>query len=651
MEAQGKHLDLKKLSQAGVVVALGIVFGDLGTSPLYVLKAILKGRSEFNELLIYGSMSCIFWTLTLQTTIKYVLITMRADNKGEGGIYALFALLRKKPTWAAILTMVGASALLADGVITPAITVTSSIEGLQLFNPEIPVIGIVLLIFAVLFFMQQYGTNVVGSSFGPIMVVWFLMLSVLGLNQLVRHPEVLKAINPEYTLLFLTKYPGGFILLGAVFLATTGAEALYSDLGHCGIKNIRVSWIFVKTSLLLNYFGQCAWLIMNGEPGTEINPFYAIMPEWFLIVGIFIATAAAIIASQALITGSYTLISEAISLNFWPKVKILNPTFLKGQVYVPYVNWFLWIACSFVVIFFRESANMEAAYGLSITLTMIMTTLLLTYYFYQKGVSFRLILLLITVFLSIEMSFLIANLHKFNNGGWFTLLLAALFFIIMYGWYFGRKLKNKYVTFSKLDSYIEMFRDLIKDKSVPVTATNLVYIIKANKPDQVESKVLYSIFRKLPKRAKTYWFLHVDITDDPDTFEYKVTHIIPEVLVRIDFYLGFKVEPKTNLYFREVLEDLTKSGEIKLESGYETIRKRSLPADFKFILIDRVMLQDYKLSNLENITLFLHRISRLICISDVKALQLDSTNTIEEKVPITIVQHDFERINRLKTAD
>ncbi len=651
MEAQGKHLDLKKLSLAGVVVALGIVFGDLGTSPLYVLKAILKGRSEFNELLIYGSMSCIFWTLTLQTTIKYVLITMRADNKGEGGIYALFALLRKKPTWAAILTMVGASALLADGVITPAITVTSSIEGLQLFNPEIPVIGIVLLIFAVLFFMQQYGTNVVGSSFGPIMVVWFLMLSVLGLNQLVRHPEVLKAINPEYTLLFLTKYPGGFILLGAVFLATTGAEALYSDLGHCGIKNIRVSWIFVKTSLLLNYFGQCAWLIMNGEPGTEINPFYAIMPEWFLIVGIFIATAAAIIASQALITGSYTLISEAISLNFWPKVKILNPTFLKGQVYVPYVNWFLWIACSFVVIFFRESANMEAAYGLSITLTMIMTTLLLTYYFYQKGVSFRLILLLITVFLSIEMSFLIANLHKFNNGGWFTLLLAALFFIIMYGWYFGRKLKNKYVTFSKLDSYIEMFRDLIKDKSVPVTATNLVYIIKANKPDQVESKVLYSIFRKLPKRAKTYWFLHVDITDDPDTFEYKVTHIIPEVLVRIDFYLGFKVEPKTNLYFREVLEDLTKSGEIKLESGYETIRKRSLPADFKFILIDRVMLQDYKLSNLENITLFLHRISRLICISDVKALQLDSTNTIEEKVPITIVQHDFERINRLKTAD
>ena len=493
------------------------------------MKAIVNGGREFNELLIYGSMSCIFWTLTLQTTIKYVLITMRADNKGEGGIYALFALLKRKSSWAAILTMIGASALLADGVITPAITVTSSIEGLQLFNPGIPVIAIVLLIFAVLFFMQQYGTNVVGGSFGPIMVIWFLMLSILGFTQIISHPEVLKALNPYYAILFLTKYPGGFILLGAVFLATTGAEALYSDLGHCGMKNIRVSWIFVKTALLLNYFGQCAWLIANGGLQTGINPFYGIMPEWFLVPGIFIATAAAIIASQALITGSFTLISEAISLNFWPKLRILNPTFLKGQVYVPYVNWFLWIACSFVVFFFRESSNMEAAYGLSITLTMIMTTLLLSYYFYQKGTDLKLILLLLLVYLTIEGSFLIANLHKFRNGGWFTLLLASLFFLIMYGWYFGRKLKNRYVTFIKLDKYIELFKVLANDKSVPKIATNLVYIIKANMPDQVESKVIYSIFHKQPKRASTYWFIHIDRTDEPDTFEYKVTHIIPEV--------------------------------------------------------------------------------------------------------------------------
>jgi KUP system potassium uptake protein len=543
--------------------------------------------------------------------------------------------------------MIGSSALLADGVITPAITVTSSVEGLQMYSPGIPIVAIVLLIFALLFFLQQYGTNIVGSSFGPIMVIWFSMLGILGLTHLVQHPGVLKALNPYYAILFLTEYPGGFVLLGAVFLATTGAEALYSDLGHCGVKNIRISWFFVKAALLLNYFGQCAWLIVNKGLPEGINPFYAIMPRWFLVPGIIISSAAAVIASQALISGSFTLISEAVSLNFWPKVKVLNPTFLKGQVYVPYVNWFLWIACSFVVVLFRESSNMEAAYGLSITLTMIMTTLLLSYYFYQKSVSFRLILLLLAVYLTIEGSFLIANLHKFSNGGWFTLLLASIFFIIMYGWYYGRKLKNRYVTFAKLDKYVEMFKELSIDNSVPITATNLVYIIKANRPDQVESKVIYSIFQKQPKRANTYWFLHVDIKDDPDSFEYRVTHIIPGILIRVDFILGFKVETKINLYFKEVLEDLYNSGEIKLESSYDSIRKHSLPADFQFILIDRVLTKDYQLSSIENITLALHNISRLVCISDVKALQLDSTNTIEEKVPININQLPTKRISRM----
>lgn len=547
--------------------------------------------------------------------------------------------------------MVGASALLADGVITPAITVTSSIEGLQMNNPGISVIAIVLLIFAVLFFLQQYGTNIVGGSFGPIMVIWFSMLGILGLTHLVQHPGVFKALNPYYAILFLTKYPGGFILLGSVFLATTGAEALYSDLGHCGMKNIRISWIFVKATLLLNYFGQCAWLIVNKGLPSGINPFYGIMPGWFLVPGIIISSAAAIIASQALISGSFTLISEAVSLNFWPKVKVLNPTFLKGQVYVPYVNWFLWIACSFVVIFFRESSNMEAAYGLSITLTMIMTTLLLSYYFYQKRLSFILRLLLLVVFLTIEGSFLIANLHKFRNGGWFTLLLATMFFLIMYGWYFGRKLKNRYVTFAKLDKYIEMFKELSADYSVPKTATNLVYIIKANRSDQVESKVIYSIFQKQPKRANTYWFLHIDIKDDPDSFEYRVTHIVPGILIRVDFYLGFKVEPKINLYFKEVLEDLKKSGEINLESSFDSIKKHSLPPDFQYILIDRVMSSDYKLSNRENITLLLHSISRLLCMSDINALNLDSTNTIEEKVPIIINQLNYERIGRVMKTD
>lgn len=649
MEGKERHLDINKLSLAGAILTMGIVFGDLGTSPLYTMRALIAGTSgRLDELLIYGGLSCIFWTLTLSTTIKYILITLRADNNGEGGIFALFALIKRKSTWAAVLTMIGGSALLADGVITPSITVTSSIEGLKLYNPEIPVVPIVLLIIGIIFFIQQFGTTLIGSSFGPIMMLWFTTLGTLGFSQLIAHPGILRAINPEYAYRLLSEYPGGFILLGAVFLCTTGAEALYADLGHCGRNNIRVSWIFVKTALLLNYFGQGAWLMMNLESGANVNPFFEIMPKWFLLPGVLLATAAAIIASQAIISGSFTLISEAVSLNFWPKVKILQPTFIRGQVYIPFVNWFLWIACTLVVFSFKESNNMNAAYGLAITITEIMTTFLLSYYLLQKGVNHRLVLLLFMVYLTIEGSFLIANLHKFKAGGWFTLLLASMYFTIMFGWYFGRKLKNRYVTFTNLNRYLDLFRDLSKDTSVPKTATNLVYIIRANRLDQVESKVIYSIFRKQPKRADTYWFLHVDRLDEPDRFEYQITQIIPGILIRIDFHLGFKVDPKINLYFREVLEDMVQSGQIKLESSFDSLRKHALPADFMYVLIDRVMPRDYKLSSIENLTLSLHSLSRLFCISDVRALELDSSNTIEEKVPITIDQPVDFRIKRIK---
>jgi KUP system potassium uptake protein len=649
MADKRENIDINRLSLGGVIVTLGIVFGDLGTSPLYVMKAIVAGGRELNELLIYGSMSCIFWTLTLQTTVKYVLITLRANNKGEGGIYALFALLKKKSSRAAVLTMIGASALLADGVITPAITVTSSIEGLQLYNPDIPVITIVLSIFAVLFFMQQFGTNVIGSFFGPVMVVWFLMLAGMGSLHIIGHTEILRSLNPYYAVQFLSEYPGGFILLGAVFLATTGAEALYSDLGHCGMKNIRVSWMFVKVSLLLNYLGQCAWILEKGGLPGGINPFYGIMPGWFLIPGIIIATAAAIIASQALITGSFTLISEAVSLNFWPRIKILNPTVLKGQVYVPFINWFLWAASSGVVLLFRNSSNMEAAYGLSITLTMIMTTLLLSNYLYEKKVIINLIFILLLVYLSIEGSFLIANLNKFPYGGWFSLMLAGVFLAIMSGWYFGRKLKNRFLTFTYLDKYHELFVDLSNDNSVPMTATNLVYLIKADRPEQIETKVLQSIFYKHPKRARTYWLLHIDRQDEPDRFEYLVTEIIPGTLIRVDFYLGFKIETQINLYFREVLEDLNESGQIKPESGYESIRKHSFSSDFMFILINRIISIENRLNRFEKIILTLYNFAGLLSISDINSLNLDSTNTIREEVPVTtenLTEPDSEKVSQ-----
>jgi KUP system potassium uptake protein len=650
MKEKGHHLDINKLSLPGMLVTLGIVYGDIGTSPLYTVRAIIDNGITFNELLVYGSLSCIFWTLTLQTTIKYIMITLRADNNGEGGIFALFALIRKKTTWAAILTMVGGGALLADGVITPAITVTTSIEGLKIFNPDISVIPIVLVIFGVLFFMQQFGANVVGAAFGPTMVIWFLMLGILGFSQLIFFPDILRALNPLFAIRFLSQYPGGFILLGAVFLCTTGAEAMYSDLGHCGRKNIRISWIFVKTTMLLNYFGQGAWVMMHYTPGSEITPFFAIMPRWFLLTGIIISTAASIIASQALISGSYTLISEAISLNFWPKIRILNPTFVRGQVYIPFVNWSLFIMCSMVVILFKESSNMEAAYGLAITITMIMTTILLTHYLRKSGVDLRLTLLLLLVFLTIEGSFLIANLHKFKNGGWFTLLLASVYFLIMFGWYFGRKIKNRRISFSNIANYIEVLKDLRNDETIPKIATNLVYIIRANRQDQVESKVIYSIFNKFPKRADTYWFLHVDRVDEPNRFDYKVRQIIPGILIRIDFHIGFKMDTKINLYYKEVLEDLVKSGEIKLESGFNSTKKYGLPGDFKYVLIERIMLRDFKLTKTENFILTIHRLIDRLSIPEVRALELDSTNTVVEQVPIIINQPVGKRIRAARTA-
>jgi KUP system potassium uptake protein len=647
MQENKQYHSLSKVSFAGLLITIGIVFGDIGTSPLYVVKAIISGAEQFDKLLVYGALSCVFWTLTLQTTFKYVFITLRADNHGEGGIFALFALMKKKSSLTAVLTMIGGGALLADGVITPSITVTTSIEGLHLYNPQIPVLPVVLLIITALFFVQQFGTNLIGKSFGPIMVIWFGMLAILGSVQLASYPEILHSLNPYYAYNFLTNYPHGFILLGAVFLCTTGAEALYSDLGHCGIKNIRISWVFVKTSLVLNYLGQGAWLMNHPKAVADLNPFYAIMPSWFLFTGIIISTAAAIIASQALITGSYTLVSEAVSLNFWPKIKVLHPTTIKGQVYIPFVNWLLWVSVCFVILFFRESSRMEAAYGLSITITMIMTSMLLIYYLFQKDIPILILVFLAFVFGSIEGSFLIANLHKFKDGGWFSIALGFLFVIVMLGWFFGRRIKNMHISFVNVNKYLHLFEDISKDKTIPQLSTNLVYIIKANELHQIESKIMYSIFNKQPKRAKTYWLLHVDTVDEPDTFSYEVNQFIPGTLIRVDFHLGFKIEPRINLYFKEVLKDLVAAGEIKLCSSYESLKKHHLPPDFLFVNLDRVMSRDFSLSPWETMIMGLHTFTRLLSINDVKALGLDSSSIIEEKVPISVERPLIRKIKRI----
>ena len=632
-----KSHQINKLSLAGLLITLGIIYGDIGTSPLYVMKAIIGDR-VISEALVLGGLSCVFWTLTLQTTLKYVIITLRADNNGEGGIFSLFALVRRrkpKLVWAAII---GGGTLLADGIITPPISVSSAVEGLQLFKPELDTVPIVIAIISGLFFFQRFGTKAVGNFFGPVMFIWFSMLIILGFNQITLYPEILKAINPYYAFNLLMNYPHGFWLLGAVFLCTTGAEALYSDLGHCGRKNIRISWIFVKSALLINYMGQGAWILSQSK-GTlnGANPFYSIMPDWFLIYGIGIATMAAVIASQALISGSYTLISEAIRLNLWPKVKIHYPTISKGQLYIPSINWILFIGCISMVLFFKHSEAMEAAYGLAISLTMLMTTILITYYLKSiKKVGSAYVVSLFILFAIVEISFLIANLEKFSNGGYVTLIIGGGLMLVMYSWYQARKIKNRLTEFVKLEDYYSIIQDLSADETVNKYSTHLIYLTSADSIKEIEAKIMYSIFQKQPKRADIYWLLHIDVVDEPYTMEYKVTSILPDDLIRVDFKLGFRVEPRLNLFFRKVVEDLVKNKEVDFTSRYQSLKKHKLIGDFKFVVLEKHLSHDNELTWKEQFIMDIYFVLKHLSLSESSAFGLDTSTVKVEKVPLVI---------------
>ncbi|WP_149242380.1 KUP/HAK/KT family potassium transporter [Dyadobacter sp. 32] len=630
------HLD--KLSAAGILVAFGIIYGDIGTSPLYVMQAIILNE-KITEEIIYGSISCIFWTLTLQTTVKYVILILRADNRGEGGIFALYALVRKHAKWLTVPAIIGGSTLLADGIITPPISVASAVEGLQLIYPDIQTIPIVIGILTLIFIIQAFGTKAVGRAFGPIMVTWFVMLGVLGVYQIIEHPEILKAFNPKYGFDLLTNHPGGFWMLGAVFLCTTGAEALYTDLGHCGRENIRISWIFVKSCLVLNYFGQGAWLL--SEVGNLLNsrkPFYEIMPEWWLLPGIIIATSAAIIASQALISGSFTLISEAIRLNFWPKVRLVYPSDQKGQLYVPSINWLLWLGCMAVVLYFKESANMEAAYGLAITMTMIMTTILFSYYLYLKRVNLWIVIGFMLLYLTIEGLFLGANLLKFAHGGWFTILIGVLVAGLMSVWLRAFYIKLRLTEYTKLEKYVPALHELSRDISIPKYSTHLVFMTNASRASEIETKVIYSIFQKRPKRADIYWFLHVDTTDDPYTMEYKVMadDDDDDNIIKINFRLGFRVEQRINLFFRKVVEDMVMNKEVDITSRYESLNRQNITGDFRFVVLERFLSFENDLPFVEQLVMKTYFFVKDFTTPEDKWFGLDSSSVKIEKVPLII---------------
>jgi KUP system potassium uptake protein len=631
-----------KLTLGGLLISLGIIYGDIGTSPLYVMKAII-GLHVINADIVLGGISAVFWTLTLQTTIKYVLITLSADNHGEGGIFALYALVKKtKIKWLIVPAIIGGSALLADGIITPPISVSSAVEGIKTFYPEINTIPIVIGILFVLFTIQQFGSKLVGRFFAPMMLLWFGMLGVLGVLQVINHPEVLKAFNPYYAYNLLSIHPEGFYVLGFVFLCTTGAEALYSDMGHCGRKNIRISWIFVKTTLVLNYFGQGAYLIHHegqtlvGLGGENGNPFYLIMADWFQPIGIIVATLAAVIASQALISGSFTLINEAMRLNFWPKVKIKYPSELKGQLYIPSINWLLFFGCVGVVLHFEKSSNMEHAYGLAIILCMIMTTILLNYYMILKRVKLYLMIPIITIYLTIEFGFLFANITKFAEGGYVTLLIAFVLISIMTIWYFAKKINKSYTKIVNINDYTKVLLELSDDLSIPKYATHLIYMTNAGRADEIEEKVMYSILRKRPKRADIYWFVHVNILNEPYKTEYKVTEIINDTLFRVDFNLGFREPTKINLMFKEVITDMVKKGEVDVTSRYESLNKNNIIGDFKFVLSEKYLSNDSDLTFFEKIIMNSYFFIKKLSLSEESAFNLDSGSVKIEKFPMVL---------------
>ena len=643
------HKDLQKLSLAGLLISLGIIYGDIGTSPLYVFKAIV-GTQQVSETLVLGGISCIFWTLTLQTTLKYVVITLQADNKGEGGIFSLFSLVRRKAKWLVIPAVVGGCALLADGIITPPITISAAIEGLETKFPHLHTVTIVIAIIAALFIIQQFGTSLVGKAFGPVMFLWFTMMGVLGLAYIVQVPSIIKALNPYYAFKLLSNSNyDAFIILGAVFLCTTGAEALYSDLGHCGRKNIRISWIYVKSCLVVNYLGQGVWLLQRNGQTMNLNlhnPFYEIMPSWFLIYGIGIATIAAIIASQALISGSYTLIAEAVRLNLWPKVRINYPTEQKGQLYVPSINWLLCSGCIGVVLLFRHSDKMESAYGLSITVAMLMTTILVSKFLAKRKFPPYVIAIFLVIYLLIEVTFLSGNLVKFVHGGWFTLSVGAILFSIMWTWHIARKIRNRYVKFINIEDYYGILKELSEDESVPKYASQLVYLTSANFDSEIESKIVYSILQKQPKRADVYWLVHVDVLDEPYKKEYTVNFLVPNKVIRIDFKLGFRVEQQINLLFRKVVEDLVKKGEVNITSSYKSLGRHKIVGDFRFVVIEKVLSRSHKLSFYERFIMAFYVYLKKVSLSEERGFGLDLSFVTVEKVPLMLTDPETVDIQR-----
>lgn len=645
------HAFHKQIKPAGLLIAIGIVFGDIGTSPLYTLNALFHEGEIVSKTKALGILSCIIWTLTLQTTLKYILITLQADNHGEGGIFSLYTLIRRYfGKWLIVPAILGGAFLIADGIITPPISVASAIEGLQKFDPHLDTVPIVIAIIIVLFLIQQLGTQQIGKFFGPVMLIWFSFIGVIGLMALSSNWAVLKAINPWYAYELLVNYPEGFWLLGGIFLCTTGAEALYSDMGHVGRNNIRISWIYVKVCLILSYAGQTAWLLGVGK-ANALSPFYNIIPQGIYIPTVILASMATVIASQALISGCFTLVNEAIRLGVWPRNRVIFPGTIRGQMYIPFFNWFLMCACILMVLHFRESKNMEAAFGLSVTLTMLITTFLMALYLITRRLNPALVALITAVFLAVECSFLIANLQKLHEGGWIMLVVGAILSLTMLTWQQGRRMQEKLVAFSPITPIVaQKLSDLSTNYAIRSYATNLIYLTSSNKNELIETRALDSIFNSPAKRADIYWFIHVNVADEPYTLHYDVKTISRNDAYFINMHIGFRIEPKVDLFFRRIVQDLIASGELAYEQAEEKKYDRRDMGDYRFIVGSSYLSYDNALSFWKNLLIKSYYNLKLIGVQEGANFGLDESNVVYEKYPLVYQPLDEYVIKRIPAA-
>ena len=664
---QANPTDCKgKFSMGMFLVTLGIVYGDIGTSPMYVMKSIIEGNGGIayvDEEFIVGSLSLVIWTITLLTTIKHVLIALRADNHGEGGIFALYSLVRHCGKWLIVPTMIGGCTMLADGVLTPAVTVTTAVEGLRsievvddlLGSGQLVVVLITLVIISTLFMIQKSGTSSIGKMFGPVMVVWFLFLGITGLCFTMTDLSVLRALNPVYALqvLFSPDNKEGLMILGSVFLCTTGAEALYTDMGHVGRTNIYVSWPFVKICLILNYMGQCAWIIQNqSDPVIQaipsINPFYVMLPEAMRPAAILLSAMAAIIASQALISGSYTLVHEAASLDLMPHLNVRYPSDTKGQIYIPFVNNILWFFCVAVILYFQSGSRMENAYGLAITISMLMMTILFSVYIGSIHKHWAAAALFAVTFFALEGIFFVSSLGKFVIGGYVAIIISVAILFVMISWYRGTQIEQAQNIFLKMREHLQAIKHLQNDESIPLCSNNMVYLVKGDETEEIDRDILYSILDKEPKRSDAYWFISVNTTDDPNQKHYKVESFGTDYIFRVNLYLGFKVKPSVNIYLRQIVHDLLETGELPKQTRRHSIYEPSNVGSFKFCMIRKMMPQEGDIDFWDNMLIHAKYFIRRLAGNPIQWFGLETSNVIVEYVPLFLARRQTtDRLERI----